>query len=177
MTTSPEPKKRSFIFSALPFFIIAHAAHHFLMALTQPLLPSIRSYFKVDTYGEASYVPMSFALASATGQLPGGWLADRIGPTVLIMIGTLGVAVAGVLVGISTTYVMLIVFLMLRFGLIAGMSGVFVANFLGSSPLTTDLSAWYSGGTFFTIGIIFLIAGYGFFASVERSRLISDELD
>ena len=89
------------------------------MALTQPLLPSIRSYFKIDTYGEASYVPMSFALASATGQLPGGWLADRIGPTVLIMIGTLGVAVAGVLVGISTTYVMLIVFLMLM-GLLSG---------------------------------------------------------
>jgi MFS family permease len=119
LTTPPEHKKRSFIFSALPFFIIAHAAHHFLMALTQPLLPSIRSYFNVNTYGEASYVPMAFALASATGQLPGGWLADRIGPTVLIMIGTLGVAVAGVLVGISTTYVMLIAFLMLM-GLLSG---------------------------------------------------------
>lgn len=89
------------------------------MALTQPLLPAIRSYFKIDTYGEASYVPMSFALASATGQLPGGWLADRIGPTALIMIGTLGVAVAGVLVGISTTYVMLLMFLMLM-GLLSG---------------------------------------------------------
>lgn len=89
------------------------------MALTQPLLPSIRDYFKVETYSQAADVPMSFALASATGQLPAGWLADRIGPTALILIGTLGVAVAGVLVGISTSYAMLIVFLVLM-GLLSG---------------------------------------------------------
>ena len=89
------------------------------MALTQPLLPSIRDYFKVKSYTGASVVPMSFALASATGQLPAGWMADRMGPTVLIMIGTLGVAVAGVLIGLSQTYVMLIVFLMLM-GILSG---------------------------------------------------------
>lgn len=62
---------------------------------------------------------MSFALASATGQLPAGWLADRFGPVLLIMIGTLGVAVAGILIGISPTYTLLIVFLMLM-GLLSG---------------------------------------------------------
>jgi len=62
---------------------------------------------------------MAFALASATGQLPAGWFADRFGPIGLIMIGTLGVAVAGVLVGISTNFIMLIVFLMLM-GLLSG---------------------------------------------------------
>jgi MFS family permease len=112
-------KKRSFIWSSLPFFILAHAAHHFLMALQQPLLPSIRDYFKVKSYTETSYVPMSFSLTSATGQLLAGWLSNRWGPTVLIMIGTLGVAVAGVLIGISPTYVMLIVFLMLM-GILSG---------------------------------------------------------
>ena len=118
--TQPQPKKqRSFLFTALPFFIIAHAAHHFLMALQQPLFPTMRDYFKVKTYTKASTIPMSFALASATGQLPAGWFADRFGPTVLIMIGTLGVAVAGVLVGISPTFVMLIVFLILM-GLLSG---------------------------------------------------------
>lgn len=62
---------------------------------------------------------MAFALSSATGQLPAGWFADRFGPVPLIMIGTLGVAVAGVLVGLSMNFVMLIVFLMLM-GLLSG---------------------------------------------------------
>ncbi len=62
---------------------------------------------------------MAFALSSATGQLPAGWFADRFGPIPLIMIGTLGVAVAGVLVGISMNFIMLIVFLMLM-GLLSG---------------------------------------------------------
>lgn len=113
------PKRRSFIWSSLPFFIMAHAAHHFLMALQQPLFPTIRDYFQVKTYTEASAIPMSFALASATGQIPAGWLADKFGPTFLIMVGTLGVAVAGVLVGISQTFVMFIIFLMLM-GILSG---------------------------------------------------------
>ena len=118
-TVQPQPKKRSFIWSSLPFFILAHAAHHFLMALQQPLLPSIRDYFKVQSYAGASVVPMSFAFTSATGQIIAGWLNSRWGPTVLIMIGTLGVAVAGVLIGISPTYAVLIIFLMLM-GLLSG---------------------------------------------------------
>jgi len=117
--TQPEPKKRSFLWSSLPFFIIAHAAHHFLMALQQPLFPAMRDYFKITSYTKASTIPMAFALSSATGQIPAGWLADRFGPTFLIMIGTLGVAVAGVLVGISPNFAMLIVFLMLM-GLLSG---------------------------------------------------------
>jgi MFS family permease len=119
LTTSPESKERSFIFSALPFFIIAHAAHHFLMALQQPLFPAIRDYFKIGTYFKASIIPSAFGFASATGQLPAGWFADRFGPVPLIIIGTLGVAVAGILIGLSPNFVMFIVFLMLM-GLLSG---------------------------------------------------------
>jgi len=64
-------------------------------------------------------VTSAFSISAATGQLPAGWLADRIGPTVLIIIGILGVAVAGVLVGISHTYVMLLACLALM-GLLSG---------------------------------------------------------
>jgi MFS family permease len=114
-----EKKPASFMRTGLPFFVMAHAAHHFLMALQQPLFPTIRTYFNIKTYEEASFIPVSFALASATGQLPGGWLADKFGPTFLIMVGTLGVAVAGVLVGLSQTFVMFLVFLMLM-GILSG---------------------------------------------------------
>jgi len=89
------------------------------MALQQPLFPAMRDYFKITTYTKASTIPMAFSIASATGQLPAGWIADRFGPVALIMIGTLGVAVAGVLVGLSVNFVMLIVTLMLM-GLLSG---------------------------------------------------------
>jgi hypothetical protein len=71
----------------------------------------------------------------------------------------------------------LIVFLMLRFGMVAGIVGFFTANFLLGSPLTTNFSSWFLGATAFTVSVIFLIAGYGFFVSVEKGRLISDEFD
>jgi MFS family permease len=89
------------------------------MALQQPLFPAMRDYFKIGTYTKASTIPMAFSLASATGQLPAGWVADRFGPVALIMIGTLGVAVAGVMVGLSVNFVMLIITLMLM-GLLSG---------------------------------------------------------
>jgi FSR family fosmidomycin resistance protein-like MFS transporter len=119
LITSREPKKRSFIFTSLPFFILAHAAHHFVMALQQPLFPAIRDYFKIGTYFQASYVPFVFSLANATGQLPAGWFADRFGPIPLIFIGTFGVAIAGILIGVSPNFVMFLIFLMLM-GLLAG---------------------------------------------------------
>jgi len=38
-------KPRSFFLSSLPFFILAHATHHLLTALPQPMLPFIQDDF------------------------------------------------------------------------------------------------------------------------------------
>jgi MFS family permease len=97
---------------------MAHFGHHLLMALPQPLLPSIRSEFNLN-YERSAIITTAFALSSGAAQLPSGWLADRINPAILIAMGTLGVAVGGLLVGISTTYVMLIVFIVIM-GLMTG---------------------------------------------------------
>jgi MFS family permease len=92
--------------------------HHLLTALPQSLLAFIRSDFGL-TPTEIGFVMMAFTLANAFSQLPGGWLADRIGTRILITFGILGVAVFGVFVGLSHTYIMMIVALMLM-GLVAG---------------------------------------------------------
>lgn len=113
-----ESEGKSFFWTTLPFFIIAHAAHHFLTALPQPLLPAIRDEFKLS-YTKASFIPTAFAISGATGQLPAGWLADRVGPKLLIAVGIIGVALAGILVGFSQSFVMLISFLLLM-GLASG---------------------------------------------------------
>ena len=97
---------------------MAHFGHHLLTALPSPLLPSIRTEFGLN-YTQSSIVTSAFSLSAAAGQIPSGWMADRIKPAVLIAIGTLGVAVGGILIGLSQTYIMLLVLLVLT-GLMTG---------------------------------------------------------
>ena len=90
--------------------MLAHFAHHLLTALPTPLLPFIRNDFNLN-YTKSALVLSAFSLTNGFSQIPAGWLADRIGPRLLIFIGISGVAVAGILVGLSQTFVMMIVFL------------------------------------------------------------------
>ena len=55
----------------------------------------------------------AFTVAYGIGQLPAGWLADRIGSRAVITIGVVGVGLSGLLVGLSPTYVVMVVLLML----------------------------------------------------------------
>ncbi len=102
----------------MPLFIMAHFGHHLLTALPIPLLPLIRDEF-VLSYTQAGLVISVFSLAYGIGQLPAGWLADRIGPRILITTGICGVAAAGLLVGLSQTYIMMMAF----FGVMGIMGG------------------------------------------------------
>ena len=102
----------------VPLFVLAHCGHHLLTALPVPLLPMIRGDFGLD-YTQSGFVISAFMLSYGIGQLPAGFLADRIGPRMLMTTGILGVAMAGLLVGLSHTYLMMIVFLVLM-GLLAG---------------------------------------------------------
>ncbi len=97
---------------------MAHFGHHLLTALPGPLLPAIRTALGLSL-SQSAWVTTSFALAGGAGQLPSGWMADRISPAIMIAIGTVGVAVGGILVGMSQTYIMLLVFLVVM-GLMTG---------------------------------------------------------
>ena len=81
-------------------------------------MPLIRNEFNLS-YTKSALILSSFAWAYGTAQIPAGFLADRIGPRVLLIIGICGVAVGGVLVGLSTTYVMLLAFLVVM-GVLGG---------------------------------------------------------
>ncbi len=109
---------RSLFSGLVPFFIMAHLAHHLVTALPVPLLPFIRDEFALD-YTRAGLVISAFGIVYGASQLPAGWLADRIGPRTLITASICGVAVTGLLSGLSTTYLMLIVFLILM-GILGG---------------------------------------------------------
>jgi len=96
----------------LPLFVLAHFSHHLLAALLVPLLPFIRDDFTLD-YTQAGWLISAFTLSYGISQLPAGWLADRIGRRMLISIGISGVALSGILVGLSPTYIMMAAFLVL----------------------------------------------------------------
>jgi MFS family permease len=102
----------------LPFFIGAHATHHLLTALPSAMQGYWQDDFNLNK-SQLGGISSAFALASGLAQLPTGWLADRLGPTILITIGVLGVGIGGLLIGLSQSYVMLMVF-MVFMGLMAG---------------------------------------------------------
>ena len=89
-----------------------------MAALLSPLLPFIRDDFNLD-YTQAGWVVSAFTIAYGLSQLPAGWLADRLGPRILITTGISGVGLAGLLVGLSQSYVMLIIFLAIL-GIVGG---------------------------------------------------------
>ncbi|MDA8126009.1 MAG: MFS transporter, partial [Deltaproteobacteria bacterium] len=67
----------------IPLFIVGHFSHHVLTSITVPLIPFIRSAFDLD-YTQSGLVISAFTLACGIGQLPAGWLADRIEPRKLL---------------------------------------------------------------------------------------------
>ncbi len=81
-------------------------------------MPLIRADFALD-YTQSGLLISAFTLAYGIGQLPTGWLADRFGPPAVLMIGICGVALAGVFVGLSPTYLLLLICLTLM-GLLGG---------------------------------------------------------
>lgn len=83
-----------------------------MMALLTPLLPYIRNDFSL-TYTQVGWLVLAYNLAYGISQLPAGWLADRIGPRIVLTIGVAGVAVVGLLIGLSPTYVTLALLLVL----------------------------------------------------------------
>ncbi len=75
-----------------------------------PLLPFIAKEFGLDNT-HTGLVITAFSLASGISQLPGGFLADKIGPRKMITISICGIGLSGLLVGLSHSYIMMLVFL------------------------------------------------------------------
>jgi predicted Ser/Thr protein kinase len=69
----------------------------------------------------------------------------------------------------------LMVFTLMRFGLLAVAAALFVAIFLNQFPLNTDWSVWYAGDVAFTVILIVALAVYGFRTALAGQPLFSGE--
>jgi hypothetical protein len=79
--------------------------------------------------------------------------------------------------GFMALIIAALLYVLLHFGLLAGIVGFFTANILLTNPLTLTLSAWYSPSTLFAAAAVLAIAGLGFYLSVDRTRWRRFDLD
>jgi len=100
--------------------MVAHFSHHLptAPALLIPLQTFIRDEFILNKT-QLGFLGTAYNLPYGLSQLPAGWLADRIGSRTLVTIGVSGVALCGLLVGLSPTYIVMVVFLVLM-GVLGG---------------------------------------------------------
>jgi MFS family permease len=103
---------RVFFASLLPLFVLAHFGHHVIGASLRPLIPMIRTDHNLN-YTQSGFVLSVFSVTSGISQLPAGWLADRFGVRLAVLIGISGVALAGLMIGLTYSYVALIAFLVI----------------------------------------------------------------
>jgi len=89
-----------------------------MMALLSPLLPFIRDDF-VLSYTQVGGLLFAYNISYGISQLPAGWVADRLGPRIMLAAGVAGVAFAGLLVGLSPNYILLL-FCLVLLGLMGG---------------------------------------------------------
>jgi FSR family fosmidomycin resistance protein-like MFS transporter len=183
---------RLFFSGSILLFVIAHFTHHLINALHTPLLPFIRDDLQLN-YTQAGFVLSAFSLSYGLASLPAGWLTDHIGPRIMITISIIGVAVAGVMVGLSSNYVLLLMALILMgilgggyhpsapplvmaavepknrskalgFHMIGGSFSHFVAPVLGGAIAVT----WGWRYAYFSLAVPMIIFGIIFFIVIGR---------
>ncbi|RMF83566.1 MAG: hypothetical protein D6744_04445 [Planctomycetota bacterium] len=64
-----------------------------------------------------------------------------------------------------------LLFLLMRFGLLAVIIALFYMMLLENYPITADVHAWYAGASFFALGLASLLALYGYLISVRGRPL------
>jgi len=102
----------------VPLFVLAHFSHHFTAAIFQPLTPFIRDEFSLN-YGQIGWMMSAHNIAYGASHLPAGWLSDRLGPKIMIMLGISGVALFAILAGLAPSYMLMFVF-MIMLGVMGG---------------------------------------------------------
>ncbi|HEV2688614.1 MAG TPA: hypothetical protein VGV35_08675, partial [Bryobacteraceae bacterium] len=76
---------------------------------------------------------------------------------------------------VSIVFFGLLVFTLMRFGLLALCLAIFVSILTGEFPIGTDFSVWYSGAMAFTFLAVLTLAIYGFRTALAGQPLFKQE--
>ena len=90
------------------------------------------------------------------------WMVSLV---VILLIGGLVLASSPdplIAVLFSTTIIALVLFILIRFGILPLVAMFYVVALTNGIPITSDLSAWYAGGTVLSTVMILALAAYAF---------------
>src|SRR6478752_4114214 len=99
-------------------FTTAHFSHHISNSLLNPLLPFIRDSFQL-TYGQSGWLVSAFAVSLGLSNAPIGYLADRFGARLVVVLGLVLTGFASAAIAYAGNYWQLFGLLVVL-GLIAG---------------------------------------------------------
>jgi len=63
-----------------------------------------------------------------------------------------------------------------RFGLLAVTTTLFMVFFFGTSPMTTDFSAWYAPSTIFALAVTLALVVYAFYITIAGQKVFKGKL-
>jgi MFS transporter, FSR family, fosmidomycin resistance protein len=133
------------------FFCFIHFSHDLSTGLLLALLPFIKSELGLN-YFQSGLLVSAFALTSGFSQILGGWLGDRVKRWLLMGIGLLGIGLTCIGIGLSVTYVMLLIVLFVM--------GVFAGAYHPSAVPT--LSAFFADKRGKALGLHMIGGSIGF---------------
>jgi len=104
------------------------------------------------------------------------WIAAVVFVLLLTIFATIFSQTSVVVLPIRLAQYTLIMFIMLRFGLLPFVVGQAVASILISFPITTEFSAWYAGSAIFALAFTLVLAGWAFHTALGGRPLFKEAL-
>jgi len=133
----------------IPKFMFSHFSHHVATGVLVPLLPLLRESFGLN-YFQSGILVSSFSLAYGVGQVPMAILADRFSRRLVIILGLIGVSIAGIFVSFTRAFWQMVPFFVLM-GLLGGTyhapASSFIAQNIPSEKRGKALGMHVTGGS------------------------------
>ncbi len=133
----------------IPQFIFSHFSHHVCTGVLVPLLPLLREVFGLN-YFQSGILISAFGLSYGFGQVPMAILADRFSRRLIIILGFLGISLAGICISLTQDFRQMVPFLIIM-GLLGGTyhapASSFISQVLPPDKRGRALGMHFTGGS------------------------------